>query len=297
MDKRIGIISPGVMGAAVGRVLVENGCHVVTCLTGRSDITRERAEKAGMVGLADIDAVVAASDMILAILPPADALLLARVVAAAMNLTRFTPVYVDCNAVSPATTREIARLMQEAGAPFIDAGIIGGPPSGDYAPRFYCSGPETGPLMALDGMGIEVKDAGPEIGAASGVKMCYAGLTKGTLTLHTAVLVAAERLGLRDILWREFEASQPKVAEKMAENVPFLPADSARWVGEMEEIAATFEQAGLPAGFHAAAADIFRLLASSPFASETRETMKHDRTLDQAVRAYAEVLDEGERDG
>lgn len=294
MEKTIGILSPGVMGHAVGRVLGEHGCHVVTCLAGRSEITCERADKAGIVGLADIDAVVAASDMILAILPPVDAVPLARAVSAAMGATRFKPVYVDCNAVSPDTTREIARIIGEVDAPFIDAGIIGGPPSDGYAPRFYGSGPETGPLMALDGMGIEMKDAGPEIGAASGVKMCYAALTKGTMTLHTAVLVAAERLGLRDILWRELEASQGKAVVAMTENVPFLPADSARWVGEMEEIAATFDQAGLPSGFHEAAADIFRLLARSHFASETREMMNRDRTLDQAIRAYAELIDETE---
>jgi 3-hydroxyisobutyrate dehydrogenase-like beta-hydroxyacid dehydrogenase len=293
MEKTIGILSPGVMGHAVGRVLGEHGLHVVTCLAGRSAITRERAEKASMVGLADIDAVVAASDMILAILPPADAVPLARAVAAAMAATKFTPVYADCNAIAPATTREVARIMGDVKAPFIDAGIIGGPPEEGYAPRIYCSGPETGPLMALDGMGIAMKDAGGEIGAASGVKMCYAALTKGTMTLHTAVLIAAERLGLRDVLWRELEASQEKAAAAMTKTVPFLPADSARWVGEMEEIAKTFGEAGLPPGFHKAAADIFRVLAGSHFAGETRETMNHERTLDEAVRAYADVIAEG----
>ena len=294
MHKTIGILSPGVMGHAVGRVLGEAGLHVVTCLAGRSAITHERAKKAAMVGLADIDAVVAASDMILAILPPADALGLARSVAAAMTATRFSPAYVDCNAVSPATAREIARMMAAVKAPFIDAGIIGGPPERGYAPRIYCSGPETGPLMALDGSGIAVKDAGPEIGAASGIKMCYAGLTKGTMTLHAAVLIAAERMGLRDLLWRELETSQEKAAEAMKTTTPFLPADSARWVGEMEEIAKTLDQAGLPSGFHDAAADIFRLLARSHFASETRETMNKDRTLDQAVRAFADLVEDGD---
>ena len=296
MDKTIGILSPGVMGSAIGRVFGEHGCRVVTCLAGRSDITKERAANAGMVGLADIDAVVASSDLILAILPPSDALPLARAVVAAMAATRFTPVYADCNAISPASACEIARMMAEVKAPFVDGGIIGGPPAADYAPRIYCSGAETGPLMSLDGMGIEVRDAGPEIGAASGVKMCYAALAKGTLTLQTAVLIAAERLGLRDVLWREFEVSQTKAAASMTENTPFLPADSARWVGEMEEISATFTQAGLPSGFHEAAADIFRLLARSQFASETRETMKRDRTLDQAIRAYAELVETGEPD-
>jgi len=293
MHKTIGILSPGVMGHAVGRVLGEHGLHVVTCLAGRSAITHDRAAKAGMVGLADIDAVVAASDMILAILPPADAVPVARAVAAAMAATRFTPVYADCNAVAPATAREIARIMGDVKAPFIDAGIIGGPPEDGYAPRIYCSGPETGPLMALDGMGLTMKDAGGEIGAASGIKMCYAALTKGTMTLHTAVLVAAERLGLRHVLWQELEASQEKAAAAMSKTVPFLPADSARWVGEMEEIAKTFGEAGLPSGFHKAAADVFRLLARSHFASETRETMNRDRTLDEAIRAYAELVEEG----
>ena len=218
-----------------------------------------------------------------------------------MTRTGCAPIYADCNAVSPATTKKIAALISDAGAPFVDAGIIGGPPGPDRADtRFYASGPRAKWLEGLAGRGerggMAVIGLGEEIGRASAIKMAYAALTKGTMTLQAAVLVAAMRLGVFEELGREFEESQPQAWARMR-ILPFLPADSGRWIGEMEQIAATFHDAGVPDDFHRGAAAIFRIMAATPFAAESRETLDRSRSLEDAIRVFAEHLPEDPASG
>lgn len=294
----IAVLMPGDMGHAVGRVLADAGLDVVTCLAGRSERTRALAETGGLRDLDSLEAVAAEASLVLSILPPAAAKGLARDMAAAMEKSDSRPVYVDCNAVSPGTVREIAQIIEAAGAPFIDAGIIGTKPGNGPGPRFYVSGADTGPMESLgeslgeslDGKGFQVLGLGSDPGKASALKMCYAGLTKGTWTLHTAVLLAAEVQGLTAALRSEFEYSQGQALAQMEARTSRLPADSGRWIGEMEEIAKTFADAGVTPGFHEGAAEIFRLLAQTPFASETRETIDETRTMEETLREAAKLI-------
>jgi 3-hydroxyisobutyrate dehydrogenase-like beta-hydroxyacid dehydrogenase len=286
----IAILSPGDMGHAVGRALGEHGHDVVTCLAGRSERSRALAGRGGLRDVADLDALTGAADLILSIVPPAAGPATAEAVAAAMERSGAKPPYADCNALSPATAGRIAEIITGAGAPFIDAGIIGPAPGKGAPPRFYVSGADTTPLEALDGKGIAVKPLGREVGRASGIKMCYAGLSKGTNTLYTAVLMAAEAMGLSDELRAEFLYSRKDTYGDMQANVPRLPADSERWIGEMEEIAASFAAVGVTPKFHLGAADVFTVLARTPLARETRETMDRSRTLEESVRVYVDQL-------
>ena len=286
----IAILSPGDMGHAVGRVLGEHGQDVVTCLAGRSERTRTLAGQGGFTDVADLDALTGAADLILSIIPPTAGLATAEAMAAAMGRSGAKPTYADCNALSPATAGRIAKVITGAGAPFIDAGIIGPAPGKGQPTRFYVSGADTTPLEALDGKGIAVKPLGREVGRASAMKMCYAGLGKGTNALYTAVLMAAEAMGLSDELRAEFLYSKKDTYGDMQANVARLPADSGRWIGEMEEIAAAFAAVGVTPNFHLGAADVFTMLARTPFAQETRETMDRSRTLEESVRVYVDQL-------
>jgi len=286
----IAVLMPGDMGHAVGKALADAGYDVVTCLSGRSERTRALAEAGGLRDLDSLDAVATEASLVLSILPPASAMGLARDMAAAMERSGARPVYVDCNAISPGTARDIANVIEAVGAPFIDAGIIGTKPGIGPGPRFYVSGADTAPMQALDGKGFQVLGLGPEPGRASAIKMCYAGLTKGTWTLHTAVLLAAEAQGLTAELRAELEYSQGQALAQMEACVPRLPADSGRWIGEMEEIAKTFADAGVTPGFHEGAAEIFRLLSQTPFASETREIIDESRTLEETLREAAKLI-------
>lgn len=286
----IAILMPGDMGHAIGRVLHDHGHDVITCLDGRGDHTRARALRAGFRDVGSLDAVVGEADLILSILPPSAALDQARLVANCMTALGRTPVYADCNAVSPKTSIAVGEVIAGAGARYIDGGIIGLPPGHGSGPRIYVSGPEHQILSPLNGKGFEVIGMGPEIGQASAMKMTYAALTKGTWTLHLAILLTAEQLGVSDTLIGEFADSQPAALKGMRDRLPFLPADSARWVGEMEEIASTFADAGVTPGFHDGAAAMFRLLARTPFASETRDDMDRSRSLEEALAVYRDFL-------
>ena len=284
--QKIGILSPGDMGGGVGAALTEHGHDVITCVAGRSRETQARAERLGFRLAADLEALLAEADIVLSILPPEAAMGLARDVAAAMRRSGSAPPYADCNAVSPETARAIAALFEGTGAPFIDAGIIGAAPRPGGSPtRFYVSGETADLLDVLDGKGISVRRVGAEIGRASAVKMCYASITKGTNTLHTAAMTVADSLGVGETVRAEIDESLPSVMQHMRGTIPRLPADSGRWVGEMEEIARTFASAGVTPRFHQGAAEIFRLLDSTPYGRETRETMDTGRTLEETVAA------------
>lgn len=288
--KTIGILMPGDMGHGVGLVLRQHGYETITSLAGRSERSRALAEEGQVRDAGDLDATVAEADMILSILPPSAALGLADDVAAAMGRTGKTPVYVDCNAISPGTATAVGKKITAAGGIFIDAGIIGLAPHKSTGTRFYVSGPDTAPMTDLNGKGFEVLALGEEVGRASAMKMVYAAVTKGSWTLWTSVLLTAERNGLLDDLVAEFEHSQKATLASMRGKISALPADSARWVGEMEEIAKTFSEAGVTSGFHDGAAWIFQLLSETPYAAETRQNMDTSRTMETSVKAFAEAL-------
>jgi 3-hydroxyisobutyrate dehydrogenase-like beta-hydroxyacid dehydrogenase len=271
--KTIVILMPGDMGHGVGLVLREHGFETITSLAGRSERSHALAAAGRVRDAGDLDTTVAEADMILSILPPAAALGLAEEVAAAMGRTGKTPVYVDCNAISPGTATQAGEKITSEGATFIDAGIIGLAPNKSKNTRFYVSGPDVTPMTGLNGMGFEVLSLGNEIGRASAMKMVYAAATKGSWTLWTAVLLTAARNGLLDDLIAEFGHSQQEMLENMRGKISALPADSARWVGEMEEIAKTFGEAG-----------------ETPYAAETRQNMDTSRTMETSVTAFADAL-------
>ena len=285
--RRIAILSPGEMGHSVGRCLLDGGFDVATCLTGRSERTRTLTAAAGIRDVPDLVKLVRETDLILAILVPDQALALAGQMSEVMKRTGSSPAYADCNAVSPDSAREIDRVVTAAGGRFIDAGIIGGPPGAGEKTRFYASGPHEAILTQLDGHGILVRPLGGEVGRASGIKMCYASVTKGTSALHAAALIAAETMGLSEDLLAEFAESQAQRLKAMG-GVNSLSAKAFRWIGEMHEIAATYDQAGVTPHFHEGAAEIFRLIAESPIGHERPETVDRSRTLAETVAIFAE---------
>lgn len=289
--RTVAILSPGEMGAAVGRAFHDSGLDVITSLSGRSPPTRARAEAAGFRDAGTVDAVLAAADIVLSIMPPEFAPATAETVAEAMRRTGHTPPYADCNAVSPETARRIGAAIEAAGAKFIDGGIVGSPPGKTDKPtRLFVSGADAALMDAFDGRGVDIRQCGPEIGRGSAVKMCYAGITKGTSALHTAVLIAAEALGVADELHEELAFSQGGQLKRMESLTPALPAVAARYIGEMREIAQTMGSVGVTTGFHDGAAELYRLLEKTPYASERRDTVDPGRTLRQTVATCAQYL-------
>ena len=277
------------MGHAVGREFRASGLEVLTCLSGRSPRTCRLAELAGFQTVPSLEALAERADLILSILVPEAAVSLAESVAKALTDTGCRPVFADCNAVSPVTSSRIEGIISEAGGHYLDASIIGPPPGQGQPPRFYVSGSNADAMAQLDGRGIAVKWIGSEIGRASAIKMCYAGLTKGTLALHAAVLTSAEALGLSAELRSELAYSQGRKLEAM-EQVRRVPAKAFRWIAEMEEIARTFGSVGVTPDIHTGAAEVFRMVAESELGGERTDTLDRERTLPQTVSKLAGSL-------
>lgn len=253
----LGLLHPGAMGASVGAAAAHHA-RVLWATDGRSAATRARAERAGLHPVVDLPSLVAESEIILGVCPPHAAVDLARAVAAC----GFAGIYVDANAVSPATARKVAGVVTAGGARFVDGGIIGPPAWKPGSTRLYLSGEDALSVVALftdTPLRAVAIDGGA--GAASALKMAYAAYTKGSAALVLAIRALAGVEGVEEALLAEWRLSQPGLdarSDRLArQNAP----KAWRFVGEMEEIASSFQAAGLPGGFHEAAAEIYRRLA------------------------------------
>jgi len=253
-DITIGLLHPGEMGAAVGQCLVRAGHRVLWAPEGRSAATGARAAAAGLTGCG-LAEIVGRSDLILSICPPGAALDVARLV------TGFGGIFVDANAISPGTARKVAAVVETGGAAYVDGGIIGMPPAAAGHTRLYLSGPRAGQVRRLfEGTALDARlvEADAPVGAASAVKMAYASWTKGTAALVLAARGLARAEGVEDVLLAEWALSQPGLVDRSVQAAGSAAAKGWRWIAEMEEIAAAMAAAGLPEGFHQAAAEVYR---------------------------------------
>jgi len=233
--------------------LRQKGHPVLWASDGRSPETGKRAEEAGLEDAGTVDALVEQSDVVLSVCPPHAALDVARSVAG------FAGTYVDANAVSPQTAREMASAVEERGGRYVDGGIVGSPPREGVATRLYLSGREAPTVAQLFGdTVVDTRIVSDEAGTASAVKMAYAAWSKGTAALLIAIRALARAEGVEAPLLEEWRQSIPELPDRSARVALAADDKGWRWIGEMEEIARTFEAAGLPDGFHKAAADVYR---------------------------------------
>ena len=235
MNPTVAVVAQGDMGSGVAGRLVERGMHVVTSLAGRSEASAKRAKAAGMVAVSDQEC--AQADYFLAILPPSEALSLATKMAALIEPNNKKPIYVDCNAVSPESKIAIGNVILKSGAPFIDVGIIGLRPTPTSSPWLHASGPDAARLAMLNDFGINVNVIDGPVGAASALKMAYAGVTKGVTALGAMMMLAAHRAGVLDGMRGEFERSQPALLPWFQRAIPAMYSKAYRFNGEMDEIA------------------------------------------------------------
>ena len=279
----VAVMAQGMMGAAVGRRLNERGATVRTLLSGRSAGSAERARAAGMQPMPDERALLDGADFFLSILPPGEAEALARRLAPTLGALAKKPVYVDCNAVSPQTAMRIAAIIAPAGAEFVDAGIIGGPPRPGYGgPAIYAAGRAVGATKVLRDWGLDWRAIDGPIGAASGLKMSYAGITKGITALGSAMMLGAARFGCAEALVAELSASQPDLFKYLRASIPRMYDKAYRWVAEMEEIADFHGSAKPAADIYAAIARHYEFLAAAE-AEETPDPDNPIKTLDRVL--------------
>jgi len=254
----VGLVHPGEMGASIGAALRERGVDVVWASEGRSAKTHARAERAGLSDVGTLAGLVAAGDVVLAICPPAAA----RRVAETIMRAGFGGIYVDANAIAPATASAIAELIGTPAA-FVDGDLIGGPARAGGHTRMYLSGPQAPSVAALfagsDRVDALVLEGPPE--SASSLKMSYAAWTKGTSALLIAIRAAARAMGVEEALLAEWAISQRDLLVRSDHAASSTAPKAWRFAGEMDEIARSFEDVGLPGQFHRGAAELYRRLA------------------------------------
>lgn len=261
MKPRIAIIAQGGMASGLARRLTQHGVEVLTILSGRSETSRLRAQSAGMQSV-DLPQLLQA-DMLLSVLPPSAALSFAQSISGELRARAHKPLYVDCNAVSPETARAIGAVITAAGAPFVDVGIIGLPPRDGYTgPKLYASGAHAPELLPLCSCGLQVRVLDADIGAASALKMSYAGITKGLTAIGTAMILAATRAGLASALGRELAESEPILWESLGRRVPDMLPKAYRWIDEMHEISRFAQPDTAAAGIFEAAARLYERIAT-----------------------------------
>ena len=278
----VGLLHPGDMGAAVGGCLVSVGHEVLWDPAGRSRATTGRALAAELTGVA-FGRLIARSSVIFSICPPHAALDVAHQVAAA----GYSGCYVDANAISAGTAEQVSAIVTAAGAAYVDGGIIGPPPEVAGHTRLYLSGPqanEVRPLFSRSRLDARIAE-GP-LYAASSVKMAYAAWTKGSSALLLAARALARAGGVERTLIAEWQLSQQALGDQSERSASAAASKGWRWVAEMEEIAASMAAAGLPSGFHEAAADIYdRASRAEMPATRRAPTTEPPSTLDSIMSA------------
>lgn len=276
--QKVGILHPGNMGISIAASAQNSGCEVYWASEGRSQQTRQRAEKFGLIDAHTLEKLCQTCSVIASVCPPHAA----EEVAEQVLAQGYAGLYVDANAISPQRARQIGQEMAAAGVDFVDGGIIGGPAWEPGQTWLYLSGDRAQAIADCFAAGpLEINVIGEAIGKASALKMSYAAWTKGSTALLSAVLATAEALGVWEDLARQWERNWPGFAEQSVNRARRVTAKAWRFAGEMDEISATFEAAGLPGGFHAAAGDLYRRLARFKDASETP-------TLEEVLAALLE---------
>ena len=255
MGDIIGLIHPGAMGASVGAAAAREGQRVLWASAGRSEATQKRAARGSLEDCKTVSRMVEQCSIILSVCPPHAAEEVATEVAA----LGFKGTFVDGNAISPARTRKIAGIIGTAGGMLVDGGIVGGPAwQAGSGTRFYLSGEGAEHIAnCFAGSPLHTTVMSGGIGAASALKMCYAANTKGGTALLAAILAVAEKEGVRDELERQWGDEGTRQNQR---RVLGSTGRAWRFAGEMREISATFADAGLPGGFHAAAAELYERL-------------------------------------
>jgi 3-hydroxyisobutyrate dehydrogenase-like beta-hydroxyacid dehydrogenase len=276
----VGVVSPGAMGSAVAAAFADAGARVVATLDGRSERTRRLATAVGLELLPTLADVVAAADVVVSVVPPGEARTVASAVAAAASRTQASPLVADFNAISPATARELASVLEAAGLELVDGSISGPPPRRAGATRLYLSGARAPELSQLTPALLDVRVLGHEVGTASALKMCTASVYKGTVALLTHALLTARAHNVVDAVLDDLAEAYPQLVDGAAAALARAAAKSARYVPEMEEIASTQAAAGLPRELFAGMSAAYAALARTPGAQRAPEDVGDDSLAD-----------------
>jgi 3-hydroxyisobutyrate dehydrogenase-like beta-hydroxyacid dehydrogenase len=235
----VAVMSPGDMGSAIGTRLARHGATVRTSVKGRSQLTRDRAAADGFLLCEGDRELVDGCDFLVSVIPSGQTVAFAERMREPLGSLAKKPVYIECNPVAPDVVKRTGEIVASAGCPYVDAALIGDPPSrtDDRGPRVYVCGDHAERCLPLRGYGLDIRVLDLPAGAASAIKLSYSALTKGLQALGTAVFARAETAGVLEPFRTELAAGQPHIAAILDLFLPRLPAKAVRWVQEMDQLA------------------------------------------------------------
>ncbi len=287
---KIGLMTPGDMGQGMAMQIQARGYTVCTALEGRSERSRRLANEAGLTDVGSIAKLVGECDAVLSVMDPGAALSFGRQAADAIRARKHNTLIVDCNAIAPQTAVEIASMVGEARGKFVDAGIIGPPPRGNAKITLYVSGPDARLLEQIGGPQLKVQVVSDRIGDASALKMCSGALTKGTQALWLEVMIAAQRMGVHELLERDLrEGPRSEIYKWVSGQLAIMPPKAYRWVPEMNEVAKTMATSGITPQVFSSIAEICAAVGRTELGAETPEQERtRGRSGMEVVRLLAQ---------
>ena len=288
--EKVGLMTPGDMGQAVGMQIKARGFTVCTALDHRSERSRALGREVGLIDLGSITRLIEQCDVVLSVMNPGAAPDFVAEAAAALRATKRNTLIVDCNAVAPDTAHQMAATITQAGGRYIDGGIIGPPPRGTATTNLYVSGPGAAELEQLAGPQMNIIVVSDRVGDASALKMCFAAINKGTQLLWLDILIAARRLGVDELLEKQLRQNPANVVDAVVGVLPMLPPKAYRWVPEMQEIAKTLGSAAITSKVFEGAADICAFVAANPLGKESPENRDKNRSGHDVVKILASGL-------
>jgi 3-hydroxyisobutyrate dehydrogenase-like beta-hydroxyacid dehydrogenase len=276
----VGVVSLGAMGSAMAHALTVGGARVVATVSGRSERTRRLADRSGAELLPDLAAVIREAEVVLSIVPPESAVSVAvELATATVEQSAAGPRIVELNAIAPGTAQWIESELAARGLELVDGSISGPPPWKPGTTRVYLSGPRADEVAALPFDGVERIVVGSMVGAASAVKMSTASVYKGSTAVLAQALLAAERNGVLDHVLADLREGAPELVARIERRLAIAASKSGRYVGEMREIAAAQEAAGLTPSLFEAMAEVYTDLAASSLAAAAPEELAADLDL------------------
>ncbi|HEX7450013.1 MAG TPA: DUF1932 domain-containing protein [Pirellulales bacterium] len=260
----IGILYPGEMGAALARLFRSGGYRVVTTCRDRSERTAALARQADCELLDDLESVVARSDVILSLVPPAAAADLARQVAGCT--TALPPMYVDANSIAPETSLEIEQMVGDCGIRFVDASIHGLASRLPEQGRMYLSGPGADELARQWQAVLPTRVVSEHVGRASAMKMLLSGISKGLVALFLEIALTAREADLLDAFLENCDDFDPAIMSAVGRMLPTYPRHAERRAQEIGELEAMLRGLGLRPGMIAEARELIAAVAGADLA-------------------------------
>lgn len=289
--QKIGIMSIGEMGFHWAKLLKSHGVEVLTYDKDRGEVSRKRAENAGVKSVGSMTDLVQEAELIVSIVVPFAALKVAATVAeAAAKAGRRDVLFLDANAISPMTADEIAKILKPAGVSFVDGCIIGSAAKMGKGTIVYVSGPDAERMRALESLKIPVKVLGPNTNQASAFKVVYAGLTKGLQGLFCELLIGARRFGLLNEIRAQYEESFPGLIDKVAPSIVGLRIHAGRRAEEMDELKRTFNAHGLDSFMAPAAQKVLEAIAALNLGRASESGVRQGELLDTLEMFYGKGL-------